>query len=515
MADANWCPLHFRKLIYNHLIFKRGPSGPLFIYKEFDYFQLMAKSIVARYFLFCLLILPCCNPLVKETFATKPLVKFDLDQIIKRGYINALVDNNSTSYFIYRGTPMGYEYELLERFANYLKVELRIKVIAGIEEAIDLLNKGEGDVIAFPLTITKERTNYVAFSQTHFNTCQVLIQRKPDNWRANPYLAEKELIRNPAELIGKEIYVKKGSSFKDRLENLSDEIGGEIIIREDSADSETESLIAKVAAGEIPLTVNDQTIAMVNATYYPEIDIKTVLSLPQQIAWAARNNSPVMLGSLDKWLTKIKKEGTFKVIFDKYFNSPRTSLKRANSDFSSLGGNKLSPYDDQIKEGAKLLEWDWRLIASVMYQESNFNPNVESWAGAIGLMQLMPETAEQFGVSNVYDPVQNIKAGIKFLKYLDIQWAKSINDQNERLKFVLASYNVGLSHVLDARNLTRKYGKNPTLWDNNVEYYLLQKSNPKYYRDAVAVAGFCRCEGPVKYVKEVLYRFEEYKIHIR
>ncbi|MEK6782056.1 MAG: transporter substrate-binding domain-containing protein [Bacteroidota bacterium] len=474
----------------------------------------MARLKAASFILFCLLSLPFCNPIKKESFATEPLVKLDLDQIVKRGYINALVDNNSTSYFIYRGTPMGYEYELLERLADYLKVELRIRVIAGIEEAIDLLNKGKGDVIAFPLTITKERTNFVAFSQTHFNTCQVLIQKKPDNWKANPYLAEKELIRNPADLIGKEIYVKKGSSFKDRLENLSNEIGGEIVIHEDSADSETESLIAKVANGEIPLTVNDQTIAMVNATYYPEIDIKTVLSLPQQIAWAVRKNSPIMLESLNKWLSKIKKEGTFRVIFDKYFNSPRTSLKRVNSDFSSLGGNKLSPYDDYIKEGAKLLGWDWRLVASVVYQESNFDPNVKSWAGASGLMQLMPGTAEQYDVSNVYDPKQNIKAGVQFLKYLDNQWAKSIVAQNERMKFVLASYNVGLSHVLDARNLTKKYGKNPTLWEDHVEYFLLQKSNPKYYRDAVAVAGFCRCEGPVKYVKEVLYRFEEYKIHI-
>lgn len=475
----------------------------------------MTKTTGLRYSLFCLLFLFCCNPAEKESFATKPLVQLDLDQITKRGYLNALVDNNSTSYFIYRGRSMGYEYELLERYATYLKVELRIKVIAGIEEAIDLLNKGEGDVIAFPLTITKDRTNYVAFSQTHFNTCQVLIQKKPDNWNANPYLAEKELIRNPADLIGKEVFVKKGSSFKDRLENLSQEIGGEIIIREDSAESETEALIQKVATGEIPLTVNDQTIAMVNATYYPEIDIKTVLSLPQQIAWAVRKNSPDQLQSMNNWLTKIKKDGTFQVIFDKYFNSPRTSLQRANSDFSSLGGNKLSPYDDQIKNGAEMLGWDWRLLASVMYQESNFNPNVQSWAGAIGLMQLMPETADYFGVSNVYDPEQNIKAGVKFLKYLDSQWAKTVTDSTERLKFVMASYNVGLSHVLDARNLTKKYKKTPTVWDDNVEYYLLQKSNPKYYRDPVAKAGFCRCEGPVNYVKEVLQRFEEYKIHIK
>ena len=126
----------------------------------------------------------------------------------------------------------------------------------------------------------------------------------------------------------------------------------------------------------------------------------------------------------------------------------------------------------------------------------------------------MPETAEQFGISNAYDPWQNITAGVRFLKYLDNQWARTISDRNERLKFVLASYNVGLSHVLDARNLTRKYGKNPTQWNDHVEYYLLQKSKSKYYRDAVAVAGFCRCEEPVKYVKEVLQRYEEYKIHI-
>jgi len=472
----------------------------------------MAK--MAPYLLFSLFLLVCCNRSEKESFAAEPLLQFDVDQITRRGYLNALVDNNSTSYFIYRGTPMGYEYELLERFAAHLKVELKVKVITDIGQAIDLLNKGEGDIIAMPLTITRERTNYVAFSKTHFNTCQVLVQKKPANWYVNPFEAEKKLIRNPAELIGREVFVKRGSSFKTRLENLSQEIGGEIIIREDSAESETEALIQKVARGEIPLTVTDQTIAMVNATYFPEIDVKTILSLPQQIAWAVRKNSPTLLESMNEWLAKVKKNGTFNIIFDKYFNSPRTILQRANSDFSSIGGHKLSPFDDQIKQGAELLGWDWRLLASVMYQESNFNPRVQSWAGAVGLMQLMPETADHFGVSNLYDPNQNIKAGVRFLKYLDGQWAKSIADPGERLKFVLASYNVGLSHVLDARNLARKYRRNPTRWDDNVEFYLLQKSNPKYYRDEVAEAGFCRCEGPVNYVHEVLQRFEEYKIHI-
>ncbi len=159
--------------------------------------------------------------------------------------------------------------------------------------------------------------------------------------------------------------------------------------------------------------------------------------------------------------------------------------------------------------------WDWRLLASVMYQESNFDPRAVSWVGAIGLMQVMPETGKHFGFGNLWDPNQNIDASVQFLKFLDDIWAKTITDPEERLKFVLASYNVGLSHVLDARNLANKYGKSPMKWDNEVEFMMLQKSNPKYYRDPVAAAGYCRCDGPVIYVKEVLQRFEEYKIHFK
>lgn len=416
------------------------------------------------------------------------------------------------SYFIYKGSTMGYEYELLQRFCQSINVGLRIKIISGVEESFHFLNTGSGDVIAFPLTINQDRQEFVAFTNPFFNTNQVLVQRKPANWGANPYLAEKKMIRNPVELIGKDVYVMKGSSFKLRLENLSKEMGGNIIIHEDSMAAETESLIHKVVSGEIDYTVTDQTIAMVNAAYYPELDVKTLISLPQQIAWATRKNSPQLLEAINKWQTQIKKDGTFQVIFDRYFNSPRTTQLRMSSDFSSLKGGKLSPFDEEIKEGAKVLGWDWRLLASLAYQESNFRTDLVSWAGAIGLMQVMPVTGEHFGATDLRNPKQNIKAGVRFLKFLDEQWSKTVKDKNERLKFVLASYNVGLSHVLDAKNLAIKYGRKPDKWAD-VEYFLLLKSDPKYYRDEVAVAGYCRCDGPVNYVKEVLNRYEEYKLH--
>ncbi|MBL7876000.1 MAG: transporter substrate-binding domain-containing protein, partial [Cyclobacteriaceae bacterium] len=180
----------------------------------------------------------------QDEFAKEPKVELDLEAIQKRGYLVALIDNNSVSYFIYKGRPMGYEYELLKRLARDLKVELKVKLIAGIEQAIDLLNKGEGDILAFPLTITQERTQYLTFTDALFNTHQVLVQKKPANWRMQPpQVIEKKLIRNPVKLIGEEVHVMKGSAFKERMINLSNEVGGEIKIVEDSALAETESLI--------------------------------------------------------------------------------------------------------------------------------------------------------------------------------------------------------------------------------------------------------------------------------
>ncbi len=464
---------------------------------------------------FLSVLLFACKEKNKVSFAPSPLLTRDLDTIQRRGSLEAILDNNSISYFIYKGRPMGYEYELLKRLSDHLKLNLKIKVISGIEEAIDKLNRGEGDVIAFPLTVTKERTQYVSFSSPMITTCQVLVQLRPEGWRAGQAdQNERAMLRNPSDLIGKEIYVIKESSFKERLQNLSEEVGGEIIIREDSADAETESLIRKVAQGEIKYTVTDQMIAQVNQLYYPDIDINTVISLPQQIAWATRKNSPKLTQAINQWLDRIKKDGTLQIIREKYFNSPRFSIHLASSDYSSWNSEKLSPYDVQLKQSAKDLGWDWRLLASLVFQESNFDPNVKSWAGAIGLMQVMPETADYFGVSNLLDPHQNILVGVRFLKYLDDYWKESVQDSTERIKFVLASYNVGVSHVIDAQKLARKYGRKTNVWDDNVEYFLAQKSNPKYYRDPIAAAGYCRCDGPVWYVKRVLQLFEEYKIHI-
>ena len=180
------------------------------------------------------------------------------------------------------------------------------------------------------------------------------------------------------------------------------------------------------------------------------------------------------------------------------------------SDLYAINSGKISEYDKIIKKYSKEINWDWRLVASLIYQESRFKPNAVSWAGAYGLMQLMPVTAQKMGISKNATPVQQIKAGTELIKWLEERF-ENIQDHSERIKFVLAAYNVGLGHVLDAQKLAEKDGKDPDIWDDNVDEYLLKKSDPDFYNDPVVKYGYCRGIETYNYVSQILDRYEHYK----
>lgn len=445
-----------------------------------------------------------------------PKITVDLDQIQKKGKLVAITGFNAYSYFIYKGQPMGYEYELLKRLAADLKLELEIKVVQEIEEMIEALNNGTGDVIAFNLTITKERTKSVSFTEYHTLTPQVLIQRKPENWRQMKlHEIEQRLIRSPIDLIGKPLTVRMASSYVTRLNNISDELGADLNIIESEANVNTEDLISLVASGEIDYTVADENIAELYSGYYPILDIYYTLSLPQRIAWAVRKNSPNLLNAINEWLKKEKKKNDYYTIYDRYFENTKGFKRRINSEYFSLTGGKISKYDEEIKKYALKLNLDWRLLASIIYQESQFKPNKTSWAGASGLMQLMPATAKRFGVEDLSNAHENLEAGVKYLKWLEEYWSDDIPNSAERYKFVLASYNIGPGHIVDARNLTKKYGIDPNIWFDNVETYLLKKSEAKYYNDDIVKLGYAKGKETVKYVREILDRYEQYKKFIK
>ncbi|MCA1758712.1 MAG: transporter substrate-binding domain-containing protein, partial [Bacteroidales bacterium] len=404
-----------------------------------------------------------------------------LQKIKKEGKLTALTTYSGTSYFLYRGQAMGFEYELLQRFADHLGVELEIVVSQNIDNLLTELNEGNIDLVAHGITITSERKEEVKFTDYLYLTHQVLVQRKPENWRRMSWSAiEKELIHDAIELIGDTVSVRQNSSYLQRLQNLSKEIGGEIHIDTLPGHLSTDRIIKMVVDGEIKYTVADNNIASINASYYHILDIDVPISFSQRIAWAVSPKSPELLVAVNSWLEEMKNEVDYYVIYNKYFKNRRNFRQRIQSDFYSLTNNSISRYDEMIKNYADAIDWDWRLIASLIYQESGFDPQASSWAGAGGLMQIMPAVAEELGVETRSDPEQSIRGGTKFLEQL---WSnfEEVEDSVQRIKFTLASYNCGYYHVLDAQKLAEMNNLNKYRWDDNVAEMILELSFPENY----------------------------------
>lgn len=434
-----------------------------------------------------------------------------LDRVLQRGRLIALTDYNSVNYYIYRGEPMGYQYEMLRALTDHLGVRLEIRISDKLSQSFEALHNAEVDLIALGLTVTRERQREFDFTDPIMITRQILVQRLPDNWRsmATRDEIESHLLRSSLDLAGRTIHVQEGSIFSKRLETLSDEIGDTIHIVEDKR--EVEELIAAVSRGEIMYTVADEHIGLVNARYHRNIDVRTPLSFPQRLAWALRKEEPnELLQEINAWLAAFEPTLEARLIHNKYFQGGRIA-RMARSEFHSLTGGRVSVYDSTIREVASEIEWDWRLLASLIYQESAFNPNAISWAGAYGLMQLMPVVMEQFGIDSTASPEEQIRIGGRFLHYLHRQVPESISDSTERIKFILASYNAGIGHVLDARRLAEKYNKDPDIWTDHVDFFMLNKSRPAFYRDPVVYYGYARGDETYRFVIDILDRYEHYR----
>lgn len=435
-------------------------------------------------------------------------VHIDLNEIKNRGKLIAVTNFNTVDYFIYRGQPMGFQFELLKRFSEYSGIQLEIIVSNDLTDLTSKLLDGQCDLIAASLPVTSDNSKFLTFTEPLMQSRQVLVQRKPDNWK---HLSAEEinlkLIKSPLELGNKTVVVQRGTAYVQRLKNISNEIGKPIEIEEVPEDEE--QLIQLVAGGEVDFTVCDERLALVDQSYYPQIDVNTAVSFPQNIAWAVRKNSTLLQSELNSWLQQFKHSLQYALIFNKYYQN-QWSAQMVNSDYFVLNTGRISPYDEEIKHYSEELNWDWRLLASLIYQESNFNPAVKSWAGAYGLMQILPSTAQRFGIDSAKSPSINLAVGVKLLKWLNFRFEKIISNKDERLKFVLAAYNVGIGHVIDAQLLAHKYGKNMFKWDD-VKEYLVNKSIPRYYQDPVVRFGYCNGLQPLNYVAEVLDRFKHYK----
>lgn len=435
----------------------------------------------------------------------------DWADIRTEGVLRAVTIYSGTSYFLYKGQPMGFDYDLLVKLSDYLELELEIAIARDMDELIKMVKRGEVDLIAAGMTMTEDRSEKVAFTEELYLTHQVLVQKMPDNWyQLNYQNARKKLVKNPVELIGDTITVRSTTAYYPRLLNLQEEIGGSFFIDTTNGNAPTEKLIEMVAKGEAKMTVADENIAKMNAAFYPILDISVDLSFSQRVGWAVRPGSPELLDTINSWIHQFKEKVDYHVIYDKYYNNKRSYKQRVGSEFFSTKTGKISQYDDLIKQFASEIGWDWRLLGSLIYQESNFDPSAKAWSGASGLMQLMPATAQELGLVDMNDPIQNLAAGTRYLQQMWDYWPE-IKDSVQRLKFTMASYNCGYGHVLDAQRLAEKYGADPTKWDGNVEEYMLKLTYSEYYYDDVVKYGYVRGIEPYSYVKEVFSRYEHYQ----
>ncbi|MDB3906926.1 transporter substrate-binding domain-containing protein [Crocinitomicaceae bacterium] len=437
---------------------------------------------------------------------TRRSAKLDLPDIIKRGKLVILAENSSTSYFNYKGREMGFEYEILQQFAESIGVELEVEVVKNLDSLILKLNKGEGDLIACNYTITKDRGKQINFSEPFAQTQQVLIQRKPDGWKE---MKEDEwmenIITDPSELAQKDIRVWKNSSYFQRLVHLQEEIGDTIFIQGIEGTIGGEELIEMVSTGLIDYTVAEDNIAKVNEQFFDNLYTDLDLSVKQKMAFGLRKSSPLLKAKLDSWLKEFMEKPTYRYIYRKYFEMKHVATKTKNSNVV-LNGDRISQFDDLFKKAADFSNWDWRLLASVAYQESKFNPEIKSFGGAYGMMQFMPNTGPHYGVYPDSPPSVQIMGGAKKLMADEKFW-KSVPDELERKKFALASYNAGRGHIQDAVKLAQKHGKDPNRWENNVELMLLNLSKQEYYQDPVVRNGMMRGTTTYRYIRDVIERY--------
>lgn len=225
--------------------------------------------------------------------------------------------------------------------------------------------------------------------------------------------------------------------------------------------------------------------------------------------WGVSRSAPRLAEAIGSWyspslLAEVKREEAFLL-------SSRSVKRRVYSPMLNRSGGVISRYDGLFMTYSRPIRWDWKLMAAQCYQESTFDPQAKSWAGACGLMQIMPSTAERLGLSMaaIHDPESNIAAAAKLLGQLDGKFS-DIPGRYERTKFVLAAYNGGYHHIRDAMALATRDGRNARSWDD-VSRYVLLLSEPRYYQDPLVKYGYMRGSETVGYVDRILRRWESYR----
>lgn len=399
------------------------------------------------------------------------------------------------SFFIYRGDTLGIDYDLAVSLADSLRRPLKVVVASSQQQLMAMLDSQSVDLAATPLPITSETAPLLLPVGPEAVTRQVVVQRVAPG--------DAPQVADVTDLPGREVAVIAGSKYEQRLINLNQELGGGIgIIALDPDSVAPEDLIDRVADGSLPMALLDSDQARLHGGYHANINTDVEASLDQRNAWAVAPGNHCLADSINAWAGGERPRLQRLELLKQYYQlSQMERLTYGRIDFSD---GRISPqYDNLFRRYAPGINWDWRMLAAQAYTESAFNPRARSFAGARGLMQIMPRTGRSYGLRNPSDPEQSVRAAVSYLDDLDRMFASKVPDADERKKFVLAAYNAGQGHIFDAIRLARKQGLDPTVWDGNVAKAVLLLANPKHYNDNVVKYGYLRGRETYDYVDRI------------
>lgn len=422
------------------------------------------------------------NPFIKEEVETQPVPFFST----QNDTLHVLLKYHASDYFIFKGTTIGFQFELLKELEKSIGKVIDITVSSHFDSVYSEVFKNNYDIVALDFRRSGIVAPLLEFSYPHSFTYPVLISRK-DVKIDDKTLKKVYVPTYYHHFISTDELKKKNFELEFQKENTSEE------------------LFELLQDKTIDFMVCDYHLAVTLLPFYSSLKVIESAGPTYERSWVLNKNNPDLNKEINNWLVAFAKTAKYKKLIKKYF-SPHSAV--ISGSFTKSSRNSISSYDPIIKKYAQKYELDWRFAASIICQESKFQDGLVGLGGSYGLMQLMPATMEHFGINENSSVEEHIAAGMKYIHIISKSF-QNITDLKERFHFIAASYNAGRGHILDAQRLCEKYMENSTQWEY-VSKYLILKSKSEYANDPVVKSGFFPGKHAVRYAKEVMERYEAY-----
>jgi len=423
-----------------------------------------------------------------------------LQSILQKGKLVAICETSTITFFKNRNISMGFEYEILKHVAQELKLKLEILPYVGSQEMNKALIENRGHLIADFRVIGNNSPEHFIHTQPHKMSVISLVQRRPNKKN----IQSISFIDDIYQLQGKTIYVQVNSIAHKKLKYFADEYALELDIM--AVHDSREELLEKVSNGKIQYSVIEREIIEANKQLFNNLDYSLNMSFPYRIAFTLRGNSIPLRDTINSIIDSFIVTEKYNQLVYKYIESEQKNFHRKIS-LLLLNGIQISKLDQTIKIEAQKINWDWRLLSALILKESRFEAYATSKQGTYGLMQFMPRTGAKYGVLPNSTPEVQVEGGVKYLGYLQNLFS-DITDLSQRPKFVLASYNAGPAHIIDARRVAAHFKENNSDWAI-VSKYLLMLNDPEISNLECVKHGAYNGRAVVNYVNSILSRFSE------